>query len=55
MAAAPKRPNVMQELSIWQYPQLKDRFAACSLIPNEFCMKRIEMPEGFIDESKIVG
>lgn len=47
------RPNILQENSIWQYAQLKDRFANASFSPNEFCMKRIFMPEGFIDESKI--
>ena len=50
-----KRPRILQENSIWMYPQVCDIFCNASFNPTEFCMKRIEMPEGFVDESKIIG
>lgn len=50
-----KRPTILQDNSIWMYPQLVDMFCNASFNPNEFCMKRIEMPDGFVDETKIIG
>lgn len=42
MAAAVK---ILQNDSIWQQNQTKDRFANASFNVNEFCMKRIYMPD----------
>lgn len=49
------RPKIDYDKSTWQYQQGDDMFMGGTYAQGEMCMKRPEMPEGFIDENKIIG